>query len=90
MPASAGSAFIVCTSCAAAHRLHVPIGDDQAVALLPHPVERRIAVVDLIDVAEADRLRHLAENAAHRLEIIDDQNGERLVHDRLDRASHPT
>src|SRR3546814_1544609 len=52
----------------AAHRLHVPVGDDQRVFLVAQLLQRRAAVGGFIDVVEAELLQQVADNPQHRSE----------------------
>src|SRR5690606_38196667 len=62
----------------AGHRLHVPVGDDEAVVLVPELVQRGAAVRRLVHVVKAKLLQQIPNDPQHRLVIVDDQD--RHVH----------
>ncbi|CAH1671824.1 hypothetical protein CHELA1G11_13460 [Hyphomicrobiales bacterium] len=58
----------------AAHRLHVPIGNDQSILLELKLGQSAFTIRRLVDVMKANLLKEIPNNADHRLEIIDDEN----------------
>jgi hypothetical protein len=58
----------------AGHGRHVPVGDHQPVLLLLELAQGLRAVLRLVDVVEADLLQQVADNAQHRLVVVNDEN----------------
>ena len=69
----------------AGHRLHVPVGNDKAVAFLAHLLERHAAIGGFIDIVEADLFQQIADDPEHRAIIIDDED----IHVHIDAHSSP-
>src|SRR3954454_4860930 len=64
----------------AGHRLHVPIGDHEAVLLLLQLAESGRAVRRVVDIVEAELLEKVSNDADHRLVVVDHQDRHRKVH----------
>jgi hypothetical protein len=58
------------------HGLHVQVGDHKLKACSPHSIERRDAVVNVIDMLEAGALEHLDNYETHRAKVFDHKNGQ--------------
>jgi len=56
----------------AGHRLHVPVGDDEAIAFGVHLAERRGAVVD---AGKTDLLQEIADDTHRGVVVVDREHG---------------
>ena len=61
------------------HRRHVPVGDHEPVFLFLELAQSLRAVLGFIDIVEADLLQEVADDAQHRLIIIDDEHRKRRI-----------
>ena len=63
----------------AGHRRHVPVRDDEPIGLLPHLGERGRAVSGVVDVLESELLEQVADDADHRVVVVDNEDRHRRV-----------
>ena len=63
----------------AGHRLHVPVGNDQAIFAFAQFVQCRRSIIGVVDILEAKLAKQMANDANHRVGGANDQNRYRQV-----------